>query len=154
MAKQYVVTRTISIAAPPERIQPLISDFRKWVAWSPWEDLDPDLQRSYSGAEQGEGAKYAWDGNKKAGRGNMTIVGDSPGTVEVDLEFEKPFSSRSVIDFTLRPEGDTTTVQWQMTGDYSLLTRIFTVIKSMDSMIGPDFEKGLSQLKTQAEATT
>jgi len=35
-----------------------IVDFHRWTAWSPWEDLDPDLQRSYSGPDAGTGSVY------------------------------------------------------------------------------------------------
>lgn len=151
MTKQYVVRRSVAIAAPQERVHALISDFREWVAWSPWEDVDPDLQRAYSGPERGVGAKYAWEGNKKAGKGNMTITEDEPGEIGVDLRFEKPFPSRAAITFRLGTQGEATLVEWRMTGDYSLATRIFALVKSMDSMIGPDFEKGLARLKAAAE---
>lgn len=154
MAKQYVVSRSVTIDAPPERIHPLISDFREWVAWSPWEHLDPDMRRTYSGPETGVGATYAWEGNKKAGKGTMTITGDDPGAIGIDLRFEKPFPSRSAITFLLDPEDDATVVVWRMTGDHSLATRVFALIKSMDSMIGPDFEKGLARLKAAAERPT
>ena len=51
-----------------------IVDFRRWPAWSPWEDVDPDLRRTYSGPDSGVGAAYAWEGNRKAGKGRMEIV--------------------------------------------------------------------------------
>ena len=58
------------------------------------EDLDPDLQRDYSGAAQGVGAQYAWSGNKKAGKGRMAIVAtEAPSAVDVSVVFEKPFKS-------------------------------------------------------------
>jgi hypothetical protein len=42
-----------------------------------------------------------------------------------------------------------------MHGELNLFLRlfgIFTSMDSMDSMVGPDFEKGLRQLKAAAEA--
>jgi len=65
------VVRSRRIAAPRERVHELINDFHDGRQWSPWEDVDPDLRRDYSGAESGVGAKYAWEGNRKAGKGNM-----------------------------------------------------------------------------------
>src|SRR3977135_1410234 len=61
------------VAAPPEKIFSLIDDFHQWRAWSPWEDRDPALKRSYEGAPRGRGAGYAWGRNPKGGarrRGN------------------------------------------------------------------------------------
>ena len=59
------VTRSMRVTAPAETIFPLINDFHQWVSWSPYEHRDPALKRSYSGAESGKGAVYAWDGNNK-----------------------------------------------------------------------------------------
>lgn len=72
---EFTVTRAIEIHATPERVRSLIEDFRRWTEWSPWEGLDPELKRTYTGAARGLGAAYAWEGNKKAGSGTMEIVG-------------------------------------------------------------------------------
>ena len=47
----FHVERAMAIAAPPERIFPLISDFRNWRSWSPYEKLDPAMKRTLSGAD-------------------------------------------------------------------------------------------------------
>ena len=69
------------------------------MKWSPWEDLDPDQQRTFSGAESGTGAAYAWSGNRKAGQGNMKITG-TPAAEQGRhrLDFEKPFKSSNTFD--------------------------------------------------------
>src|SRR6202045_5117035 len=70
----FSVERAIGIKAPAERIFPLINDFHQWVSWSPYENKDPAMKRSYSGAESGRGAVYAWDGDKNVGSGRMEIL--------------------------------------------------------------------------------
>ena len=75
----FEVTRSTSIAADPARVHALVNDFHEWQKWSPWEDVDPDLQRTYTGPDAGVGAHYAWSGNKKAGAGSMEITGSTPG---------------------------------------------------------------------------
>ena len=65
----YEVTRNALIPAPAEDVFPLVNSFLEWTKWSPWENVDPELNRSYSGSDAGVGAKYAWSGNRKAGRG-------------------------------------------------------------------------------------
>ena len=70
----FTVERSATVDAPAESIYPHIADFHRWTSWSPWEGVDPDLRRSYTGPESGIGAKYAWSGNRKAGRGSMEIV--------------------------------------------------------------------------------
>src|SRR5688572_10069069 len=111
----FEVVRSTTIAAPPERVHGLIDDFHAWRAWSPWEDVDPDLSRDYSGPESGPGAKYAWEGNRKAGKGNMEIVSSTPELIEVRLQFEKPWKATNQTRFELAPSGhEATDVTWRM----------------------------------------
>lgn len=156
MAKStYTVERSATMAADPQRVYDQVADFHHWPTWSPWEDLDPEQERTYSGAESGTGARYAWSGNRKAGRGRMHITrAAAPSEVQIALDFEKPFRSSNTTTFTLRPEGDGTHVHWTMTGPQSLLLRLFSVVRSMDSMVGKDFEKGLRRLKAVVERPT
>jgi hypothetical protein len=79
----FRVERSITVNATPEKIFPLINDFRAWREWSPYEDRDPDLKRTYSQPASGKGAVYSWDGNSNVGSGRMEIleashVGEEP----------------------------------------------------------------------------
>jgi uncharacterized protein YndB with AHSA1/START domain len=149
----YTVERSTTIAAPPARVYAEVADFHNWTRWSPWEDLDPALKRDYSGAASGTGAVYAWSGNRKAGQGRMRMTeATEPSTVRIDLLFEKPFKSRSDTIFEIQPDGAGSRVTWTMVGKKTLVTRVMGVFKSMDSLIGPDFEKGLARLKSATEA--
>lgn len=90
-ADTYTVHRSLRMDAPPERVYEQIADFHNWPHWSPWEDIDPELQRTYSGADSGTGAVYRWSGNRKAGQGRMEITDTTEAsTVQIDLAFEKP----------------------------------------------------------------
>jgi len=152
MVDTYIVERSLTIEAPAEAVYRHVVDFHNWTAWSPWEGLDPNLQRTYGGPDSGTGTTYAWSGNRKAGEGRMEIIDAvGPSSVRIALEFLKPFKSTSTTSFDLAPEGDATRVTWTMTGPKTLMTRVMGIFKSMDKMIGPDFEKGLARLKTVAE---
>jgi hypothetical protein len=147
----YSVQRSIAIKAPPEKIQPLISDFHNWGQWSPWEGLDPAMKRTFSGAPKDLGAVYAWEGNKNVGSGRMEVVSLTPAKVGIKLDFLTPVKSSSVTEFVLEPQGDTTLVRWTMSGDSDFMGKMMNVFVSMDSMIGPAFESGLAKMKTAAE---
>lgn len=152
MADTYTVERIATINAPATPIYAQIADFHHWTAWSPWDDLDPDMERTYSGPESGTGATYVWSGNRRAGEGRMEITeAVEPTRVSIALDFLKPFKSSSITTFDLTPDGETTRVTWTMTGPMTLMTRVMGIFKSMDKMIGPDFEKGLERLKVAAE---
>lgn len=152
MPKPYTVTRTTTINAPADRVRALVDDFHAWPQWSPWEDLDPQMRRTYAGPESGVGAEYAWEGNRKAGKGDMTITGAGPEQVDIALHFEKPFKERNRLQFRFTPVADAVTeVEWRMEGELHGFMRLFSVVKSMDSLIGPDFDKGLARLTRAAE---
>ena len=51
----FTVRRSIAIKAEPAKIYPLLVDFGRWPAWSPWEKLDPTMKRTLSGAPSGKG---------------------------------------------------------------------------------------------------
>jgi uncharacterized protein YndB with AHSA1/START domain len=153
---EFEVIRSTVIAAPRERVHALIDDFHQWRDWSPWEDLDPNLERDYSGAPSGPGARYAWEGNRKAGKGAMEIVESTPDKVRLKLQFEKPWKATNDVDFTLTPAregtGDTTTVSWRMAGETKGLAGVVSKLFPMERMVGKDFEKGLARLKSKAES--
>ncbi|MET8774436.1 SRPBCC family protein [Nocardia sp. NPDC050713] len=149
----FEVVRRIVISAPPARIHALIDNFREWTKWSPWEDLDPQLQRTYSGAESGVGAHYAWSGNRKAGAGSMELVADDEREIGVRLEFLKPFKATNDVVFELNPtETGATEVVWRMSGQQQGLMALLGKVISMDRLVGKDFDKGLTRLKATAEA--
>lgn len=148
----FRVERSKSINAPADSIYPLINDFTKWTTWSPWEKLDPALKRAYSGASSGKGAVYAWDGNKDVGAGRMEITDESkPSKVVIKLDFIRPFEGHNTAEFKLVPKGEATDVTWAMYGPMPFISKVMSLFVSMDSLIGKDFEAGLSNLATAAQ---
>jgi hypothetical protein len=149
----FRIERSSVVNAPPEKLFPLIDDFNRWGAWSPWEKLDPNLKRTYSGAAKGKGAVYEWEGNREAGQGRMEIVESTPSSrVLIKLDFFKPFEAHNQADFTLNPDGSSTRVVWAMTGPHPFPMKVMSVFMSMDSLVGKDFEKGLAAMKAIAES--
>jgi uncharacterized protein YndB with AHSA1/START domain len=148
----FQVTRTVTINAPPERVYPLIADFKAWGAWSPWEKKDPAMKRTYGATAAGKGATYAWDGDKNVGSGSMEIMdAPVPSRVTIKLAFKRPFEANNVADFTLVPVEGGTNVSWSMSGPTPFFGKILHVFVDMDKMVGRDFEAGLANLKAIAE---
>src|SRR5215212_7286991 len=71
---EYRVTRSATIAAPPQVVFNQVNDFHDWEAWSPWGKLDPAAKNSFEGPAAGTGAMFSWNGNKDVGEGKMTIT--------------------------------------------------------------------------------
>ena len=148
----FRVQRTAAIKAAPDKIFPLINDFKAWPAWSPYETKDPDMKRTYGPMTAGKGATYAWDGNSNVGGGNMLITdAPAPSRVALDLNMTRPMTAHNKVELTLVPAGNATTVTWSMHGETPYWAKIFHVFFNMDKMVGGDFENGLAKLKAAAE---
>ena len=149
----YTVTRTAVVAAPPESVFAQVDDFRRWAAWSPWEKLDPAMQKTFEGPESGVGSSYAWSGNSQVGVGKMTITESVPPEhVGLRLEFIKPFASVSQTRFAFAPAPGGTQVTWEMEGRHNFVSKCMCVFMDMDKMVGKDFESGLANLDQVARS--
>ena len=149
----YQVERSATISAPAAAVFAQVNDFHKWNAWSPWAKLDPAMKQTFEGTPAGNGAIYTWAGNKEVGEGRMTITDSHPSDqIKIKLEFLKPFAATSTTEFTFTPQGNQTVVKWKMSGENNFIAKAFHLVMSMDKMIGGDFEKGLAQMKSVAEA--
>jgi hypothetical protein len=149
----YQVERAQTVAAPAGVAYAQVADFRNWKAWSPWEKLDPAMKTSFGGTPGEVGSTYSWSGNSDVGIGKMTVKEAKPGElVRIQLEFIEPYAATSDSVFSFVPQGAGTQVKWVMKGDHNFMSKAMGLFMDMDAMIGKDFEKGLAQLSTHAEA--
>ena len=152
MAETYTVERTRLVEAPAGVVYAALTDFARWRDWSPWEGLDPTMERAYSGPDVGPGAVMAWSGNRKAGSGRMEILhARHPYHVEIALDFERPFRSRNTTTFDLEEQGRRTLVTWRVTGPRPAALKLLGRFLDMDKLVGGDLEKGLARLAAVTE---
>jgi hypothetical protein len=152
----FKIERSATMRAPAQAAFAQVNDFQNWQAWSPWEKVDPALKRSYDGPKAGNGAIYAWQGNKDVGEGRMTITESRPGErVRIKLEFFKPFVAVNDTLFTFTPSAgganEGTAVTWTMSGRNNFVSKAMCLFIDMDRMVGGMFEQGLAQMKTVVE---
>lgn len=149
----FIVERSVTINATPEKIAPLIDDFHNWNQWSPWAKMDPAMKTTYSGPSTGVGSVYEWEGNSKVGKGRMEMRVVNPLKTSIKLDFLKPFEGHNTADFVLEPEGNSATrVTWVMYGPLTFIPgKLMSVFTTMDTIIGDDFQRGLANLKAAAE---
>jgi uncharacterized protein YndB with AHSA1/START domain len=146
--------RSLQIDAPPERIFPHVADFRAWADWSPYEQLDPQMKKTFSGPASGVGAGYSWSGNNKAGQGQMVITSaTAPDELKIRLEFTRPFAAVNQGTFRFQPVAGGTKVTWAMDGTNNFGAKLFQLVVNMDKLVGTDFERGLASLKTLSESS-
>jgi hypothetical protein len=147
----FRVQRTVTIAATPDRIRPLIDDLKAWSAWSPYEKKDPAMKRSFGAVTAGKGATYAWEGDRNVGQGSMEILESGPRKVLIKLDILKPFEAHNTAEFVLAPRGDATDVTWALYGPSPFMSKVVGTFMDFDRMIGRDFEQGLADLKAAVE---
>jgi effector-binding domain-containing protein/uncharacterized protein YndB with AHSA1/START domain len=151
LPKTAQVERSIAIAAPPAMVFTVLNGFRQFGQWSPWADIDPKAATTFEGPEAGVGAKMSWAGNADVGTGSQEIVESTPnGSIKMRLTFGD-FGGDFHATFTLVPAAEGTQVTWRFAADYgsNLVGRYFGLFS--DRMLGPDYEKGLAQLKAFVE---
>ena len=148
----FRLERSATINAHPERVFPLINEFQKWQLWSPFEKLDPQLKRTYSGPTFGVGTVYEWEGNRNAGQGRMEIKESVTGRkVKIDLQFLKPFQCTNTAEFTITPVANGSEVTWAMYGKNLFVMKVASVFCDMHKVLAKDFDRGLASMKSVAE---
>lgn len=151
----FRVQRSTGINAPAERIFPLIANLKSMNTWNPFVAPDPAIKIAYSGPDSGKGAAHTWSGNSRVGEGRIEVTDAAPcSRVAMQLDMFKPMKARNAVEFTLAPNGKTTTVTWAMTGRQPFMAKLMTVFMDCDKMVGGQFERGLGKLKAIAEGET
>jgi hypothetical protein len=146
---EYRIARSATIAAPASDVFAQVNDFHKWDAWSPWAKLDPNAKTAFEGPSAGEGAVFAWAGNREIGEGRMTLTQSRPAElIRIKLDFVQPMAGTSTAEFTF----NRTAVTWAMFGQNNFVARAICLFMNQDKMLGGYFEKGLENLKAVAEA--
>jgi carbon monoxide dehydrogenase subunit G len=144
--------RSLVVAVTTDEAWAFMNNFRNFPKWSPWQKLDPGMTATHSGAPEGRGAVYEWNGNKQVGQGRMEITDTVPGErVVVDLHFLKPFEARNTTEWVCTPAPGGTRVTWVMYGKNNFMAKMFGVFVNMEKMLGKDFDEGLGNLKRALE---
>ncbi|HEY8064268.1 MAG TPA: SRPBCC family protein [Methylosinus sp.] len=144
-------TRSIFVAAPPERIFPLVDDPRAMNEWNPFVK-NRNVTLSYSGPERGVGAANDFDGDAQVGAGRAEIVESvAPAKVVVALRMDRPMKCRNRVEFTIAPRDGGSLVTWDMSGPQPFIGKLMTIFIDTEKMVGGAFEQGLADLKRLVE---
>jgi uncharacterized protein YndB with AHSA1/START domain len=140
------------IAAPPEKIFPLISNFKNGEQWSPYEKMDPTMKKTFSGPDGQVGSIMAFEGSKDVGSGELEILKLIPNEfVEIRLTMTKPFRADNIVQYRLTREGQETRFSWAMLGDGGFMGKLVTTFIDCEKMVAGQFGTGIQNLKTLVE---
>lgn len=151
LPRHVTVSRSVEIAAAPDVIFPHFNSLRATQAWSPWLSIDPDVEVTFDGAEAGVGAKMAWQSDDpNVGQGSQEITASIPNqAVETALDFGAMGTATARFDLT--PAGENTTLTWSLVTDMGAGPVGRWMGLMMDGVIGPDYERGLANIKALVE---
>ena len=146
------IERSIDINASAEMVKAKIADLNFFhEKWSPWTEKDPSMKVTYTGETGQPGNKMAWESDKKeVGKGSMTYNYSSGDTVMFTLHFDDYGDSK--VYHTVTPNANGSKVSWVMESVTPFPMRAMMLFMNMDAMVGPDFEKGLTKLKSAMES--
>ena len=149
----FRVERKILIQAKPDKIFPYLHSLRETTKWSPYENLDPNMERKFSGPDIGVGAKYEWTSKtNRAGAGIQEIIAtEANQLVRIRIEFLRPMPGVNQIEYRLTEKNGGTEASWSMTGPMNAMSKIVCLFIPMDKMIGGQFAKGMASLKDLVE---
>lgn len=150
--KSYNASRTTVINASPDQVWPYVSNLKTMSTWSPWAEKDTAMVVEWTGEDGAIGSSQSWK-SEVVGNGKQTLVLLEPNKkTEVELVFDTPFGeSKSTGYIDLADTTGGTKVVWGIRGENSFVFRVLGMMMNMDKAIGPDFEHGLSNLKTTVE---
>lgn len=145
------VERHVRIDAPPAEVYAVVSDFSHFNAWSPWHAMDPDATYTMSGTPGTVGSRMTWASDKpEVGAGSQTVTAlTPPQRVEVALDFGEQGAAESY--YRLTPADGGTDLTWGFDVDLGGNPYMHYFALVMDSMLGPDYERGLEELKRYIE---
>jgi hypothetical protein len=149
LPREWKVTRSIVIDAPPAKIHPWLIDLKRWQDWSPWtRALDPQLRNIYEGPQDGVGARWAWLG-PTMGRGQLEIVdADETRGLALDQKIESDeVNAHARIEYSV--ENGATRVTWVDSGTLPLFGGLF--LGTVEERLIAHLDAGLAKLKTTVE---
>ncbi|MDZ7681909.1 MAG: SRPBCC family protein [Fodinibius sp.] len=149
LPSQVHVERTLVIPASSEIVFDKINDLREWKHWSPWYQMDPNMEITYEGFLSGEGASYSWK-SENGGSGTLIITESHPNKyIATEMDFMN--KGKATAFYRLKPVDGGTQVTWafETTMNNNPVEKYMGLI--IDRMVGTDFEKGLHNLKNHVQ---
>lgn len=154
LPRRWHTERSVSIAAPPRAIYPLVASLRTgWPQWSPLGPTrDPAAKVAFTGPDLGDGATESWSGGAQQPPGTLRIVRADPATgIGYRLELADGRRIDGALSFTADAAG--TRVTWTDDGDLGWNPFRHYAGKLVQESIGKGFEQGLAALKARVEAS-
>jgi Ca2+/Na+ antiporter len=147
--KSYSLEREIKINRASNDVFNFIKNLKNQDLFNKWVMADPNMKKEYRGTDGTIGFVYAWDGNKRAGKGEQEIKDIKEGErLDVEVRFIKPFAGIASTPFAVRSLSDNeSSVTWGMKSTVRYPMNLMLLFMNMDKALGKDLEVSLNALK-------
>lgn len=151
--KGYAIQRDIVINRPVAHVFDYVRYLKNQDHFNKWVMMDPNLKKDFRGIDGTVGFVYAWEGNKKAGKGEQEIIAIADNKrLDLEVRFEKPFAGVANTPFTTEAlSGNETRLTWTMNSQMKYPMNAMLLFMNIDKMLGKDMEESLGTLKKLLE---
>lgn len=145
--------KSVSINATPDLVWTETNSLKAIDNWSPWNKLDPNMKKEWTGTTGEIGEKVCWEGNEDAGKGCQELVKiDSVARkIDTQVKFLTPYESEADFSVSIMPVGNTSRATWSFTSNIPFPFSPMKLFFSLEDSMGKDFEEGLQNLKNRSE---
>ena len=152
LPQQITVARSKVINAPESDVYPYVNSLKRFQQWSPWAARDPETKYTFSGPEEGKGARMEWNSDHpEVGWGIQQIVESEENSfVRLKLDFGEMGQANA--SYQLKPDGAGTRVLWVFDTDVGNNPVRRWMGPMFDRWICKEYEDGLERLKKLVEA--
>lgn len=145
--------KSVSINSSPEKVWIHTNSLKTMDMWSPWNKLDPNMKKEWTGITGKVGEKVCWEGNEQAGKGCQEVVKVDPANrkIETKIVFLTPYESENFASVNVVPEGKGSIATWTFSTEIPYPWTVTKLMYDLEEMIGKDYQEGLNSLKTISE---
>jgi len=152
LKKSTLVEQSIIINKNNQEVFNFILYFKNQLKYSVWAEMDPEMEREFTGIDGQLGSKHIWRSeNPECGYGSLELSNIEQGKrLEWKLLFTKPFEANSMPYMnTIFIDSTTTKVEWGT--DMTIPFPFNVVLESEAKKLGDQFANSLSKLKLLLE---
>jgi len=150
LPQHYSVTRSVTLNGSGAQVHQLTNDLNQWPTWSPWIELEPTINVTIGDESEGVGANQSW--TDSSGGGRLLFIQSSPAqAISYNIWFaDSAIPATATMTYTTL-NATQTKVNWSIEGEMQMPVIGFYMALVMDKLIGPAFELGLKNIKTEVE---
>ncbi|UII23464.1 SRPBCC family protein [Fulvivirga ligni] len=148
---EVYMERKITINAPVEKVYTKAANMKEFNDWSPWYPKDPSAKYTYEGPDSGVDARMNWESDSvNLGKGSMWTVEVKENEL-IDNRMDFGYGGEAHAKLLFEPKAGATEVTWTYEEKPGAISKIMYNFMDLETMVGPDYEQGLTNLKKSVE---